>query len=103
MNNTNYNKMFNKANDDAPVDKGSLEIEMTSNVIEETVEETPVKKGKVVNCGKLNIRKEPSAEAEIVGTIIVGSEVTILDEVGDFYQIEPGEGNYCMKKYISVQ
>lgn len=98
---TNYNKMSNKPEKETPVETGVLEVEQTTEVIEDVVEETPAKVGAVTNCAKLNIRKAPKADAEIVGTLTLGDTVTILDEIDGFYKIDTNK--YCMKKYISVK
>ena len=62
--------------------------------------------GKVNNCKKLNIRKHPSRDAEIVSELIQGSEVMIDEKESTalFYKIctEHGIDGYCMKDYITV-
>lgn len=97
-NKKNYSKMSTAA-----------QPEVIENEVVETVEEpveVPVaeevkpKTGTVIGCTKLNVRKAPRVEAKILTTIDKGATVTILDEVGDFYEI--GDKEYCMKKYISV-
>lgn len=63
--------------------------------------------GKVSGCKKLNIRKEPNGEAEILDVISSGSEVMIdeSESVDEFYKIyaESGTEGFCMKQYITVQ
>lgn len=81
----------------------AAEPQVEETVVEDTPKVAPAvktKKGKVYNCVKLNIRKEPKADAEVVGTIDADFTVTILDEVGDFYKIKDG---YCMKKFIKTK
>ena len=62
--------------------------------------------GKVSNCKKLNIRKLPSRDAEIVSELVEGSEVMIDEKESTalFYKIctEHGIDGYCMKDYITV-
>ena len=62
--------------------------------------------GKVSNCKKLNIRKLPSRDAEIVSELIEGSEVMIDEKESTalFYKIctEHGIEGYCMKNFIKV-
>lgn len=49
----------------------------------------------------LNVRKSPSANAEIIGKLEKGSTVTIYAESGDWYEIEYNGGvGYVSKKYI---
>ena len=73
---------------------------------EPSVEPENQKFGKVSNCKKLNIRKLPSRDAEIVSELIEGSEVMIDEKESTalFYKIctEHGIDGYCMKDYIKV-
>ena len=73
---------------------------------EPVVEPENRKFGKVSNCKKLNIRKLPSRDAEIVSELIEGSEVMIDEKESTalFYKIctEHGIDGYCMKDYITV-
>ena len=71
-----------------------------------SVEPENRKFGKVSNCKKLNIRKLPSRDAEIVSELVEGSEVMIDEKESTalFYKIctEHGIDGYCMKDYITV-
>ena len=73
---------------------------------EPSVEPENRKFGKVSNCKKLNIRKLPSRDAEIVSELVDGSEVMIDEKESTalFYKIctEHGIDGYCMKDYITV-
>ena len=73
---------------------------------EPSIEPENRKFGKVSNCKKLNIRKLPSRDAEIVSELIEGSEVMIDEKESTalFYKIctEHGIDGYCMKDYIKV-
>lgn len=73
---------------------------------EPSVEPENRKFGKVSGCKKLNIRKLPSRDAEIVSELIEGSEVMIDEKESTalFYKIctEHGIDGYCMKDYITV-
>ena len=73
---------------------------------EPSVESENRKFGKVNNCKKLNIRKLPSRDAEIVSELVEGSEVMIDEKESTalFYKIctEHGIDGYCMKDYITV-
>lgn len=63
--------------------------------------------GHVVNCTKLNVRKAPNKNAEILGTIPAGAEVTIdeSESTGDFYNVCAASGieGFCMKRFIAVE
>ena len=74
--------------------------------VEPVVEPENRKFGKVSNCKKLNIRKLPSRDAEIVSELIEGSEVMIDEKESTalFYKIctEHGIEGFCMKQFIKV-
>ena len=51
----------------------------------------------------LNLRKEPSTEADIVAQISIGDECELLGEDGDWYQVQYGEyTGYISKEYAEV-
>lgn len=62
--------------------------------------------GVVTECVKLNVRKEPSLDAEILTEILIGTEVQvdISESTADFYKIctEAGVEGYCMRDHINV-
>lgn len=62
--------------------------------------------GVVTDCVKLNVRKEPSPDAEVVAVIELLSEVAVdMDASSEgFYKICTAAGieGYCMKKYIAL-
>lgn len=59
------------------------------------------KKG-YVNTSTINVRKEPSTTAELVTTLNLNTEVTILEEKGDWYLVEiNGEKVYIYKELLS--
>ena len=72
---------------------------------EPSVEPENRKFGKISNCKKLNVRKLPSRDAEIVSELVEGSEVMIDEKESTalFYKIctEHGIDGYCMKDYIT--
>lgn len=65
--------------------------------------------GKVVNCGRLNVRKDPNTDAEVLTTIDSGCQITV-EECGNktFYKVSFNQnGNavngYCMKDFIEIE
>ena len=82
-----------------------VEPELVSDP-EPSVEPENRKFGKISNCKKLNVRKLPSRDAEIVSELIEGSEVMIDEKESTalFYKIctEHGIEGYCMKNFIKV-
>lgn len=97
---TNYNKMSNKPKEDV-IEETVVETAEVE-VVEEPAPAPEYKKGVVVGCTKLNVRKAAKADAKILGTLDAGTTVTIYDEVGEFYKVGP-TNEYCMKKFISVK
>lgn len=73
---------------------------------ETTPEEVDTVIGVVTECVKLNVRKEPVADAEILTTIPLGAEVQvdIFESTEDFYKVCTGAGveGYCVKDYINI-
>lgn len=91
---TNYSKMSTETVvDDLVAVVAPVVDEYNNNKPEETI-------GTVIDCIRLNIRKEPDRNATIVGEIERGDSVVILDEIGDFYKID--DDQYCMKKFIEI-
>lgn len=76
--------------------------EVEANDVENSVESI----GVVANCSRLNIRRYPSAEADIVCEIKAGTEVMIVEDesTDEFYKIYTMTGleGFCMKNYINV-
>lgn len=54
---------------------------------------TPVEiKTGYVNVSSANVRSEATTESEVVKTLVLNNEVKILEDLGDWYKIENGEG-----------
>lgn len=70
-------------------------------VKEEAPEVKPVesKKGKVINCERLNVRKGPSTDYEVVSVLTVDTVVPIAKEGKEWYRVP---GGYVMAKYIKT-
>ena len=62
--------------------------------------------GKITGCKKLNVRKLPSRDSEIISKLVEGSEVMIDEKESTalFYKICTGHGieGFCMKNFIKV-
>ena len=101
----------NKEKVEEPIE-GQIVIPEVEPIVPEPVIPEPVvepenrKFGKVSNCKKLNIRKLPNRDAEIVSELIEGSEVMIDEKESTalFYKIctEHGIEGFCMKQFIKV-
>ena len=84
-----------------------LEGQITIPEVEPEVPETEIRKfGKITGCKKLNVRKLPSRDSEIISELVEGSEIMIDDNESTalFYKIctEHGIEGYCMKQFIKV-
>ena len=66
-----------------------------------------VKIGFVTNCKKLNVRKEPKTDSDIVCEIDYQTELMIdeNESTEEFYKVFTAAGieGFCMKKFIEIQ
>ena len=60
--------------------------------------------GTVVGCTRLNVRKQPSLQKDVITTITTGTKVEVLKDTDDWYKVKLNDGQigYCMKKFIFV-
>lgn len=87
----------------------SPEVKMEMELVQETVDTVTLPKtvsGVVVNCAKLNVREEPSADAEVVCVLDVMSEIKIDATKSDneWFKICTASGveGYCMRKFVDA-
>lgn len=114
---SNAKKYDNKSNDeemvehDNPIKHADFVEEVDAvKMVEETVKTVPIPKtinGVVSNCTKLNIRKDPSVHAEILGVVDADSEMKIdMDKSNDkwFYvSTAVGIDGYCMRDFVNAK
>lgn len=80
-----------------------------TEVVEAAPEEPKAKPvyGTVANCKKLNVRKKPKADADVVTIIEEGTKVSIsLEEsTADFYKVtlKGGAYGFCKKEFIKTK
>ena len=83
----------------------SVVIEQVTEPVAE-IDEEAIVNGVVVDCGKLNVRQEPSSDSKIVTIIPGGTEVEINNEesTDEFYKICTAAGieGFCMRKFIDI-
>lgn len=117
MSKHNYTQYSNvKKYDDKPKTEESVEhVEPAEpavevKMVEETVKTVPIPNtinGVVANCTKLNVRKDPSIHAEILGVVDVDSEMKInMDKSNDkwFYvSTAVGIDGYCMRDFVNAK
>ena len=110
-NNKDYTKYSREIKPDNHANENKEEVVTEPVVVEEVVEETkvieplPPKTGHVTECIKLNVRKEPSSNAEIIGTVNRGDSLIIdPSPFGDFYKVITPYGveGYCMNKFVYI-
>ena len=62
--------------------------------------------GRVDNCARLNVRKEPNIKSEIVEVIDAETDVEIIEVASteEFYRVKTSDGveGFCMKDYVIV-
>ena len=118
MSRMNYNKFSNQKHDhkqDIAAQnflKKLGKIVENEVVVEEKLEETIEQKvefvtGVVDHCAMLNVRAEPSMDAEVLRKISVNTKVMIdpFETSGDFYKVYLADGSegFCMKKFIEIE
>lgn len=75
-------------------DKGYISGDYVSNAV-----------GKVSNCFKLNMRKEPKVEkGNEIKILLAGAELYLLKDTGDWYKVQTKDNvvGYVSKKYVTV-
>ena len=93
---------------DTPTEDIEEIIDTPTEDIEEHMEDTlklEIVEGVLKDCVRLNMRKEPSKESEIVCVIDETVEFTVdlTHSTDDFYKVYTNEHNgYCMKQFINI-
>ena len=79
------------------------------DVVQETVDTVTLPEtvtGTVVNCAKLNVRAEASANAEVVDVLAVNTEIEINVEKSnnEWFNVCTASGinGYCMRKFVNA-
>lgn len=97
---TNYASQNKKLSEMEPVKETKVEA------VEEKTEKAPRFKSyaaKVTGCANLNVRKEPSLNAEVLNVIAVGTEVTVTGNKNGWVSVKVGDTlGWCMENYISM-
>ena len=93
--------------DDIVAEEVIVEPAAVEEVVNESkhIEPLPHKSGHVTECIKLNVRKNPSPNAEVIGTVNRGDSLIIdPSPFGDFYKVITPYGveGYCMKKFVYI-
>lgn len=94
---------------DETVEEPIETLEEVEEIVEEpveTIEEVPEQEVKAtVIAGKLNVRKEPNSNAEIVMVVNKNDVFTVLDEVNNYYFIKINDNisGYCVKDFMKTE
>ena len=63
--------------------------------------------GTVIGCVRLNVRKEPDENADVVDIVPVDAELNVDSNGGNeqFYFVRTPDGidGYCMKKFVDIK
>ena len=108
-----YRKEYNKSQTDKVEEElvEELDEKIEDNKVEEEQQEETQNQpepvyGVVHNCTKLNVRKQPSKDSEIVFVLNEGSEVSIDEEnsTEEWYSITHASGveGFCMKQFVAM-
>ena len=80
---------------------------MVNEEKDQTIENSVDDIGIVVNCIKLNVRKEPDKTSNIIQIIDALTEVRVIPKAStyNFYKVilPSGIEGYCMKKFIELK
>lgn len=103
----NYDKMYKseeptvtEVTPDEVVQEELKEVVKRKRKEDKEILEEVKKTGKVIGGASLNVRFAPEGKVET--TIAEGVEVTIEEDLGDWYKISYPATGYVMKKFIEV-
>lgn len=86
---------------DIPVDNSPADEAAPAEAVKKTTT------GVVTECVRLNIRKTPAPDGEIVAVVDLLTDVVVdlENSTDDFYKISTATGvdGFCMKKYIALR
>ena len=92
-----------------PIDEVAMEQQVIEEVSSEVREEQKTDTfldGIVHNCVKLNVRKNPSIDSDVIAVLNEQDQIKVkdVDTISDWYfiQLPNGEEGFSMKKYIAV-
>lgn len=103
--------MSNKRRDYTKFSRESAEsvaVETLENSIEEVDKTNPEPKiGTVTDCIRLNVRKDPNTNAEIICEVSAATDLMIDEEqsTDTFYKVFTAAGveGYCMKRFVTIK
>ena len=103
MSRKNYTRYSSKKEENIVSDQESNEMDFLDEI--KNVEDIAVT-GIVIGCVKLNVRKEPNKDSDIISVLNQYTEVNIdlTNSTKDFYKITTFDGlnGYCIKRFIAI-
>ena len=89
--------------EEAVNEESIVEEPKETEVVEDKIEQRGI-----VNCPRLNLRKEPNINSKVITILLQNLTVIINDKVNDFYNVTVYIGDsifngYCMSKYITLE
>ena len=115
----NYNQYGNKTESTqveekeevtTPTDTCIAPVEEADEVLTEDTEETNVEAQTkpaygIVNCSKLNVRKEPSKNTDSLCVVEIGSKLEVEPFNEEWIKVTTAEGvsGYCMLEFVDVE
>ena len=92
-----------------PIDEIVMEQSVIEEVVPEATEEPNTDTfldGIVHNCVKLNVRKNPSTDSDVIAVLNEQDKIKVkdVDTISDWYfiQLPNGKEGFSMKKYVAV-
>lgn len=92
-----------------PIDEVTIEQPVIDEVVSEVTEEPNTDTfldGIVHNCVKLNVRKNPSIDSDVIAVINEQDKIKVkdVDTLSDWYfiQLPNGKEGFSMKKYVAI-
>ena len=92
-----------------PIDEIVMEQSVIEEVVPEATEEPNTDTfldGIVHNCVKLNVRKNPSTDSDVIAVLNEQDKIKVkdVDTLSDWYfiQLPNGKEGFSMKKYVAV-
>lgn len=92
-----------------PIDEVAMEQPVIEEVASEVTEEPKTDTfldGIVHNCVKLNVRKNPSIDSDVIAVLNEQDKIKVkdVDTISDWYfiQLPNGKEGFSMKKYVAI-
>ena len=91
----------------APVEPVEVKMESKIDTPIEPKRKSEAKKGVVTNCAKLNVRANPTTDADVIAVLDNHSEVEIdmARSAGEWFKICTAAGveGFCMRKFVNAK